>query len=108
MSEAKKITLATNVFELVSQYPDAQTVLIEYGIPCASCHFSSFDTLGDSIAEFGLRDNEVAELLDELNALVDNSVAQFGYDIACFEAVLYNVDIVFLLPRQLSGKAPPW
>ncbi len=68
--EIKKITLETNVYEVISTYPDSQEVLIEYGIPCASCHFSSFDTLGDSVAEFGIDDADVKELLEQLNEIV--------------------------------------
>lgn len=68
--EQKKITLETNVYELISTYPDSQEVLIEYGIPCASCHFSSYDTIGDSIAEFGIDEADTAELLEQLNEIV--------------------------------------
>jgi hybrid cluster-associated redox disulfide protein len=68
-AEQKKITVDTNVFELISEYPDSQEILIEYGIPCASCHFSSYDTIGDSIAEFGIEEDDVKELLEQLNEL---------------------------------------
>lgn len=66
----KKITLGTNVYELISTYPDSQEVLIEYGIPCASCHFSSYDTIGDSIAEFGIDEADTSDLLEQLNEIV--------------------------------------
>lgn len=68
--ESNKITTETNVYELISTYPDSQEVLIEYGIPCASCHFSSYDTIADSIAEFGLEEEDVRDLLEELNEIV--------------------------------------
>jgi hybrid cluster-associated redox disulfide protein len=70
----KVITADTNVFELISEYPDSQEILIEYGIPCASCHFSSYDTLGDSIAEFGIEEDDVKELLEQLNEVVKKTV----------------------------------
>lgn len=66
-----KISQMTNVAELISEYPESVEILIDYGIPCASCHFSSYDTLGDSIAEFGLEAEDVKDLLDELNELVE-------------------------------------
>jgi hybrid cluster-associated redox disulfide protein len=74
--ESKKITLQTNVYELISTYPDSQEVLIEYGIPCASCHFSSYDTIGDSIAEFGIDEADTADLLEQLNEIVLNSAPE--------------------------------
>ncbi|MDQ3099413.1 MAG: DUF1858 domain-containing protein [bacterium] len=68
--DKKVITTATNVYELISEYPDSQEVLIEYGIPCASCHFSSYDTIADSIAEFGIEDEDVKDMLEQLNEIV--------------------------------------
>jgi hypothetical protein len=70
MEQQKVITAATNVYELISEYPDSQEVLIEYGIPCASCHFSSYDTIADSIAEFGIEDEDVKDMLEQLNEIV--------------------------------------
>ncbi len=70
------ITRETNVYEIISEYPDSVDVLIEYGIPCASCHFSSYDTLGDSIVEFGLLDEDVTELLEQLNQVVTDTEAK--------------------------------
>lgn len=70
VKEEKKITVDTNVYELISTYPDTVEILIEYGIPCASCHFSSYDTLQDSINEFGLDEEDVTDLLFEINEIV--------------------------------------
>lgn len=67
----QKITQMTNVAELIAEYPDSVEILIDYGIPCASCHFSSYDTLGDSFAEFGLEQEDIRDLLSELNELVE-------------------------------------
>jgi hybrid cluster-associated redox disulfide protein len=65
-----KVTLQTNIGELIENYPQVVEVLIDYGIPCASCHFSSYDSLGDSIAEFRLEEEDTADLLAELNEIV--------------------------------------
>ena len=67
----QKITVDTNVYELISTYPDTVEILIEYGIPCASCHFSSYDTIQDSIVEFGLDEEDVADLMTEINEIAD-------------------------------------
>ncbi len=74
--QKKVITADTNVYELISEYPDSQEVLIEYGIPCASCHFSSYDTIGDSIAEFGIEEEDVRDMLEQLNAIVQSTSPQ--------------------------------
>jgi hypothetical protein len=66
----KEVTLETNVYELISTYPASQEVLIEYGIPCASCHFSSYDRIIDSVEEFGIEDEDVKDLLEQLNDIV--------------------------------------
>ncbi len=76
MESIKVITVDTNVYELISEYPDSQEVLIEYGIPCASCHFSSYDTIGDSIAEFGIEEEDVRDMLEQLNAIVQSTEPQ--------------------------------
>jgi hypothetical protein len=76
MAEKNRITLQTNVYELISEYPDSQEVLIEYGIPCASCHFSTYDTIGDSIAEFGISEDDTAELLGQLNEMAQKEPAE--------------------------------
>ncbi|MDQ3239688.1 MAG: DUF1858 domain-containing protein [bacterium] len=75
MNDVKKqlITLQTNVFELISEYPDSQELLIEYGIPCASCHFSTYDTLNDSVLEFGIEEEDVTEMLEQLNEIAVNT-----------------------------------
>ncbi|GIW60166.1 MAG: hypothetical protein KatS3mg087_1232 [Patescibacteria group bacterium] len=65
-----KITLQTNIGELIENYPQTVEVLIDYGIPCASCHFSSYDSLGDSILEFRLEEEDTTDLLAELNEIV--------------------------------------
>jgi hemerythrin len=66
----KEVTLETNVYELITTYPDSQEVLIEYGIPCASCHFSSYDRIIDSVEEFGIDEEDVKDLLEQLNEIV--------------------------------------
>jgi hybrid cluster-associated redox disulfide protein len=66
----KEVTLETNVNELITTYPDSVEILIEYGIPCASCHFSSYDRIIDSVEEFGLDEEDVKELLEQLNEIV--------------------------------------
>lgn len=66
-----KINLQTNVAELIETYADSAEILMDYGIPCASCHFSSYDTIADSVAEFGISDEDVKDLLEELNELAE-------------------------------------
>ena len=66
----EKVTLQTNIGELIENYPETVEVLIDYGIPCASCHFSSYDSLGDSILEFRLGEEDTTDLLAELNEIV--------------------------------------
>jgi hypothetical protein len=66
----EKVTLQTNIGELIENYPETVEVLIDYGIPCASCHFSSYDSLGDSILEFRLGEEDTNDLLAELNEIV--------------------------------------
>ena len=73
MESKAKISVETNVYELITTYPDTVQILIEYGIPCASCHFSSYDTIQDSVVEFGLDDEDVADLLTELNEIVEEA-----------------------------------
>lgn len=71
-----KIGLGTNVAELIETYPESAEILMDYGIPCASCHFSSYDTIADSVAEFGIDGEDLKDLLDELNELAEISQNQ--------------------------------
>ena len=64
-----KITLKTNVGELIENYPESAEILRDYGIPCASCHFSSYDSIGESVAEFGIDGEDLEDLIRELNEL---------------------------------------
>ena len=72
----QKITVDTNVYELISTYPATVEILVEYGIPCATCHFSSYDTIKDSVVEFGLDEEDVEDLITELNEIVEQEDAK--------------------------------
>ncbi len=65
----EKITLDMPIKKLLDDYPVVVEVLIDYGLNCVNCSFSSMDTLGNGLKIHGL-DHEQEMILRDLNRIV--------------------------------------
>lgn len=66
-----KITKNTNLAELISEYPEAAEVLLDYGLHCVGCIASHFDTVEAGARIHGYSDEEVEEMVTRLNEVVE-------------------------------------
>ena len=76
ISHAKKshqlIARKMNLGELVAVYPELVEVLTnDYGLHCAGCFASSFDTLEEGAKVHGFDDKDIDKMVVRLNKLVN-------------------------------------
>jgi len=67
-----KITKDTRIKELLDNHPEVIEVLMDYGLNCVNCHFSSQDTLESGLKIHGL-DHEIEMILRDLNSVIEKS-----------------------------------
>ncbi len=60
-----RITLESNIMEVVQTVPGAVEIFAEYGLPCAGCIAASYESLGDIINEFGVDGEEFLKVLND-------------------------------------------
>lgn len=70
MKQAQIITKETPISGLIDEHPEVQEILMEYGLHCAGCHFSEFDTLEDGAMMHGLSDENVDLMIRDVNETV--------------------------------------
>ena len=66
----KIITKNTLISALIDEHPEVQEILMEYGLHCAGCHFSEFDTLEDGALMHGLDDEDMDLMIRDVNEIV--------------------------------------
>lgn len=66
----QQITKETLVKSLIEKHPEAEEILMSYGLHCVGCHFSEFDTLDDGAAMHGLSDEEIEGMIKDVNEVV--------------------------------------
>jgi hybrid cluster-associated redox disulfide protein len=64
----KTLDKSTNLAQLIAENPDANELLLEYGLYCGNCFAAGFDTLEQGAQLHGMSDEEVDELVEYLNA----------------------------------------
>lgn len=74
-SHAKKsdqlIARKMNLGEMVAVYPELVEVLTnDYGLHCAGCFASSFDTLEEGAKVHGFNDKDIDKMVKRLNEIV--------------------------------------
>lgn len=55
--------------EIVHRYPEAAEVLMDFGVGCAGCYISEFETLEQGILGHGFTEEEFGEVLEHLNEI---------------------------------------
>lgn len=69
--KTKKITKKSNLAEVVYKFPQAQEVLLDYGLHCVGCIASTFDTIEEGAKIHGLKDKEINEMIERINEVVN-------------------------------------
>lgn len=67
MSEEKKIKLSidSNILEVIEKYPRAAEIFAKRGLPCVGCAAASFEKISDVVAEFGIDGEELIREIKE-------------------------------------------
>ncbi len=71
-----KITKGTSIGEIVEKYPQAVEALMSFGVHCAGCHASPFESLEEGFKGHGLDDAAIEDAVKKLNEITENSPAQ--------------------------------
>lgn len=64
-----KIDKEKNIAEVLKENPEALDVFLTFGLHCAGCPASAFDTIEEGAKNHGLSDKEVEELVQRINEL---------------------------------------
>ncbi len=75
MAETKKeITKKSNIADLIFAYPELQETFMAFGLHCATCFASQFDTIEDGARIHGMMNEEIEEMIEELKKVVNKQV----------------------------------
>jgi nitrogen fixation NifU-like protein len=61
------VTRDMNLGEIAARWPQARTVLLDYGLHCVGCFASSFDTIEAGAKVHGMSEEDIDKLIRELN-----------------------------------------
>jgi len=61
----------TNIGKLIQEYPKAAEIMTAYGLHCAGCFASNFDTIEEGAKIHGIPDDEIDEMIDEINTVLN-------------------------------------
>lgn len=73
-TERELITKQTLISTLIDEHPEVQEILLEYGLHCAGCSFSEFDTLEDGALMHGLDDEDLDLMIRDVNEVVGKKI----------------------------------
>ncbi len=62
--EKFKLSINSNIMEVIENYPRAAEIFAEYGLPCAGCVAASYESLADVVAEFGVDGEELVKAIE--------------------------------------------
>lgn len=63
-----KLSVDSNIMEVIQVYPEAAEVFMKNGLPCVGCAAARFEKISDVVAEFGI-DGE--KLIKEIEAAIE-------------------------------------
>ena len=68
--EKFKVNAAANLGEIVRRYPEAGRIMIQYGLFCAGCFASAFETIAEGARAHGLSKEELGEMIKKINEVI--------------------------------------
>ena len=70
-----KVTGEMIIGDVVAAFPQAAPIMLSYGLHCVGCHANAFDTVEDGARGHGMPDEEIAQMIDEINAAINKKIA---------------------------------
>jgi len=67
-----KVTKDTNLADLITKFPEAAEVLLDYGLHCVGCVASHFDTVEAGARIHGYSDEEIVEMVNRINEVIEH------------------------------------
>jgi hybrid cluster-associated redox disulfide protein len=65
------VTKDYNLLQLLDEYPDLAEVLNDFGLHCAGCAFSAFDSIETGAKVHQLDDEEIQEMVTRINEFIE-------------------------------------
>ena len=62
-----KITKDTKIIDILNKNPKNIDIMLKYGLVCATCPLASIETLGQAARAYGMDEDTLNKMLDELN-----------------------------------------
>lgn len=62
------------ISEVIAAFPKAAGVLLSHGLHCVGCAANAFDTLEDGAKLHGMGDEEIAEMISEVNTMINKKI----------------------------------
>lgn len=59
--ENPKLSVDSNIMEVVQNYPKAAEIFMKHGLPCVGCAAAQFEKISDVVAEFGIDGEKLVE-----------------------------------------------
>ena len=70
MNEITMVTKETPIKELLNIVPEAEEILLGYGLHCVGCHFSDMVTVEDGAMMHGLTDEDIGLMIKDVNEIL--------------------------------------
>ena len=67
----EKITREMTLGDIVSKYPVAAQVMMDFGLHCIGCHVATWETLEQGAKAHGLSDKQVDEMVEKINLVIN-------------------------------------
>ena len=64
------VTRDVNIAELIFKYPELVELFGAFGLHCATCFASAFDTIEEGARLHGMSDEEIDEMIEEANKVI--------------------------------------
>ena len=69
---AEKISKDMSLGDVVTKFPKAAPVMLNYGLHCIGCHVAAFETVEQGAKSHGMSDEDIKKMVDEMNKAVES------------------------------------
>lgn len=63
--EEFKLSVDSNIMEVVQRYPGAAEIFMKAGLPCVGCAAAHYEKISDVVAEFGIDGEKLVKEIEE-------------------------------------------